>query len=93
VQGTVDKALAFIRGSDFFFYHGLVLALLWFFAAPLAILLRKVSKQIHGACFFFIDVTTVFFLVGAGIRVYPHISNFPQWSIIKQGHIAAGNIF
>lgn len=92
MQGAVGQALLFIKGEKFFEYHGLVLALLWFFAAPTAILLRKVSKQVHAACFFLIDVTTIFFILGAGIRVYPYIDKFSTWSPIKQGHTVGGKI-
>jgi hypothetical protein len=90
LHGALDKINTFIFSQDFFWWHGVVLAFLWFFAALIAILLRKVAIILHATAFFIIDVITAFFLVGAMMRVYPHLENFGTWSLIKQGHIIGG---
>ena len=91
LHDLVGQASAFIASPDFFYYHGLVLAILWFFVVNVAILMRSLSRTLHGLCFFAIDVTTAFFIIGALIRVWHHIDKFAEWSIIKQGHIMGGN--
>ena len=87
----VDQASTFIASPNFFYYHGLVLATLWFFAVNLAILMRSLSRTLHGLCFFAIDVTTAFFIIGALLRVWHHIDKFTEWSLIKQGHVIGGS--
>ena len=82
--------MTFIRGDEFFHYHGLVLGLLWMFGIIIGILVRKTSRVLHALSFIIIDYVTLFFLLGAIIRVYPHIEHFPEWSLIKQGHIVGG---
>ena len=90
VEQVLAQATTFIQSKEFFYYHGLVMSLLWFFASPIGILLRKVSVYLHATVFFLIDVTTAFFIVGALIRVYPYFGYFTSWPLIKQAHISAG---
>lgn len=93
MSGIFGQLESFIRSENFFYYHGVVLNSLWIIGATIAILLRKVSKQLHALAFFLIDFITIFFIVGGLIRVYPYLGNFSQWSLIKQGHIAGGSTY
>ena len=76
IHQVTSRITEFIHHKEFFYYHGAVLAFAWFIGATIAILLRRVSKQLHALCFFIIDVVTAFFLIGAIIRVYPYLSKF-----------------
>jgi len=90
ISAITQPIIDFINHPDFFYYHGVTLAFLWFIAANIAILLRSVSRTLHALCFFVIDVTTIFFLVGGLIRVYPSFEKFATWNPIKQGHVIGG---
>lgn len=81
-----------LRSKQFFYYHGVVLAGLWFVAAVIAIQLRKYSRTLHALCFFCINITTIFFIFGALLRVYPQISKFSRWPLLKQAHVAGGTL-
>ena len=84
------KLLEFIQSDHFFFYHGITLASLWFVGAIIAILLRRVSRQLHGIAFFFIDAVSLFFSLGALYRVYPKLDGFASWNPLVQGHVIGG---
>jgi hypothetical protein len=90
IHSVKSQAEAFLMSPDFFYYHGIVLSVLWFVVCNIGILLRKVSVYLHAFVFFFVDVTTVVFTVGAIYRVYPYLDRFASKSIIKQGHIIGG---
>jgi len=90
ITALTQQAEAFLMGPDFFYYHGVVLTLLWFVVCNIGILMRKVSLILHALIFFLVDVTTVLFSVGALCRVYPYLDRFTSWSPIKQGHIVGG---
>lgn len=76
IHQVTSQITGFIYHKEFFYYHGAVLAFAWFIASTIAILLRRVSKQLHALCFFIIDVITAFFLIGAMMRVFPYLSKF-----------------
>jgi len=80
----------FIAGDSFFYYHGIVLALNWFIFSLIAILLRKTSITLHALAFNLIDISTGFFVVGALLRVYPHIDAWDSWSLLFKGHFIGG---
>ena len=87
----LSEVNAFIRGDDFFHYHGLVLGSAWLIGSVIAILARKVSVNLHAFLFFLIDASTAFFLVGAMLRVYPYIpEKWDVWPLIKKGHFIGG---
>lgn len=90
VDHLLGTAQSFFLQDDFFHYHGLYLGLIWMFGIIIGILIRKVSRFLHAIAFFFIDVVTIFFIVGAIIRLYPRIDQFWEWSLIKQGHTVGG---
>jgi hypothetical protein len=91
VQQLLEPVNAFIRGDDFFHYHGLFLSSLWLIGAVVAILLRKFSVTLHALLFFIIDATTAFFIVGGILRVYPYISvKWDEWELLKKGHFIGG---
>lgn len=86
----VEQVTQFISSDKFFEYHGLTLTIVWTIACTVAIAAKKLSAQIHGSIFFMIDVTTLYFITGAWVRVYPHIDNFSEWPLLKQLHILGG---
>jgi len=91
INPYIDQANTFIHSDDFFYYHGIILISLWFFGSIIAILMRKVSIIGHALLFNIVDFTTSFFIIGAMIRVYPHISDrWDQWSLLKKGHFIGG---
>lgn len=93
INSAVAQVNTFIRGDQFFEWHGIVLASCWLVGAVIAILARKVSVQLHAILFFLIDAATAFFIVGAMIRVYPHMQErFNEWDIVKKSHFIGGNL-
>jgi hypothetical protein len=48
---------------------------------------------LHGSLFFINNFVTLFLSAGAFYRVYPNLSKYSEWSLLKQSHIFAGIIF
>lgn len=71
ITNAWQQAQLFIASDQFFEWHGVGLASLWFVGAIIAILARRLSLNLHALCFFLVDAFTMFFLAGAWIRVYP----------------------
>ena len=93
VNSALTQVNTFIRGDQFFEWHGIVLSSCWLIGSVIAILARRVSVQLHAILFFLIDVATAFFIIGAMIRVYPHMqANFDKWDIVKKSHFIGGNL-
>lgn len=94
INSAIATANTFIRGDQFFEWHGIVLSSCWLIGSVIAILARRVSVQLHAILFFLIDAATAFFIVGAMLRVYPHIqANFDKWDLLKKGHFIGGGVF
>lgn len=94
IYQLLEPVTAFIKGKEFFYYHGLVLSVGWLLLSVVAILLRKVSVQLHALLFFLIDASTAFFIIGGMIRVYPYISvKWDEWSGLKKGHFIGGKYY
>ncbi len=92
MNSAIAQVNSFIRGDQFFEWHGIVLSSCWLLGSVIAILARRVSVQLHAILFFLIDAATAFFIVGAMLRVYPHIqTNFDKWDIVKKSHFIGGN--
>ena len=87
----IDQLQVLHKRTDFFEYHGFVLTACWIIACSVAIFMKRINVYIHAMLFFFIDVTSLYFITGAWLRVYPHIDTFNEWSLIKKGHIIGGN--
>jgi hypothetical protein len=85
----------FIASKDFWFYHGWGLTTAWLVFSFIGILVKKLFKGNFGLylhiLFLFITNALTYFLAGSAIyRVYPHLSKFAGWTILKQGHVAGG---
>lgn len=72
-------------------WHGFVLSGLWILGSAFGILAKKFSTVLHLLTFVIINFTTLFFAGSALYRVATGVSNFMDWSLLKQAHVCAGN--
>lgn len=97
LEGIIGRVVAFTTSSDYWFYHGWGLTILWVVFAFFGLLIRKVlrgqwSKWIHIGVFILVDYTSLFLELTALYRVWPRIAGgtFVEWPILKTAHVAFG---
>lgn len=83
----------FVKGADFFWYHGYGLTLLWVVASTVGILAKKINLYLHAAIFFIVDVSTIFLVGGAFYRYLPKFAQFSEWDLVRKLHVFGGNFF
>jgi hypothetical protein len=94
----LSEAASFFSSYDFWWWHGWGLTGCWLITSFIAILLKKLVSGmlgaiLHGLLFFINNALTLFLAAGAFYRVYPNLSKFNEWSLLKQSHIFAGILF
>lgn len=98
IMQYIDQATLFFQSKSFWYYHGYGLTISWLGLSFISILLKKLSSHryityLHAFLYLLTNVATIFLAGGAFYRVYPNLSKFSEWNLLKQLHIAAGILF
>ena len=65
-----------MHSKSFWYFHGVILAILWVIIAPLGVYIKRKSTNLHVLTFAIIDYGTLFFTGVAIYRIWPKFSNF-----------------